>query len=618
MKKILLFFFFLFVGMTARTQVSINNDGTLPDNSAMLDVKSTSKGILLPRMTLAQRNAISSPATGLMIWQTDNVPGFYYNSGTSVSPVWVIDGTGSGWGLTGNSGTSSGINFIGTTDNVPLTFKVNNQLAGKVDQFAENTSLGYQSLNANTSGSFNTSLGSHSLFSNTTGSRNTAIGQSTLSSNTTGTDNTAIGSAALSYNTTGNDNTAVGSISLYFNTAGSYNTAIGKHALMSNSGGNSNTAIGYTALIYNSTGSSNTASGSSALFANSTGYFNTANGSQALSNNTTGYRNTASGGLALSHNSSGVENTATGYGAMYFNTTGSYNTAYGMEALYSNTIGIYNTATGRSALILNSSGSYNTANGYYSLNFNTYGSYNTATGQSALGYNNTGNYNTATGNNALLNNTEGFQNTALGSGSLVNNITGAYHTAAGFNSGPNANGLYNTTCIGTDATATATDMVRLGNVFVNSIGGQVGWTTLSDGRFKENVKEDVPGLAFITQLRPVTYQLNREKINDFTGVTERHNQSREKSPDLQFQTGEKYTQFTTGFIAQEVEASAKKSGFDFSGVDAPKNEKDMYGLRYAEFVVPLVKAVQELNRKNEELENMNKELLKRIEKLENK
>jgi trimeric autotransporter adhesin len=49
----------------------------------------------------------------------------------------------------------------------------------------------------------------------------------------------------------------------------------------------------------------------------------------------------------------------------------------------------------------------------------------------------------------------------------------------------------------------------------------------------------------------------------------------------------------TGFIAQEVEVAAKSVGFDFSGVDAPKNENDFYGLRYAEFVVPLVKAVQE-------------------------
>ena len=49
----------------------------------------------------------------------------------------------------------------------------------------------------------------------------------------------------------------------------------------------------------------------------------------------------------------------------------------------------------------------------------------------------------------------------------------------------------------------------------------------------------------------------------------------------------------TGFIAQEVEAAAKKVGFDFDGVSTPENETDLYGIRYAEFVVPLVKAMQE-------------------------
>ncbi len=49
--------------------------------------------------------------------------------------------------------------------------------------------------------------------------------------------------------------------------------------------------------------------------------------------------------------------------------------------------------------------------------------------------------------------------------------------------------------------------------------------------------------------------------------------------------------------------SAKNIGFNFSGVDAPKNENDLYGLRYAEFVVPLVKAVQELSHQNEAQKN---------------
>ena len=49
----------------------------------------------------------------------------------------------------------------------------------------------------------------------------------------------------------------------------------------------------------------------------------------------------------------------------------------------------------------------------------------------------------------------------------------------------------------------------------------------------------------------------------------------------------------TGFIAQEVEAAAKKVGFDFDGVSTPENETDLQGIRYAEFVVPIVKAMQE-------------------------
>ncbi len=71
----------------------------------------------------------------------------------------------------------------------------------------------------------------------------------------------------------------------------------------------------------------------------------------------------------------------------------------------------------------------------------------------------------------------------------------------------------------------------------------------------------------------------------------------------------------TGFLAQEVEAAAKKIGYDFSGVDAPKNENDLYGLRYAEFVVPLVKAVQELSGQNDLLKSEIGNLKSEIEEL---
>ena len=69
--------------------VGISVDGSTPDNSAMLDIKSTSGGLLIPRMTKSQRDSISSPATSLIIYQTDNTPGFYYNAGTPQTPNWV-------------------------------------------------------------------------------------------------------------------------------------------------------------------------------------------------------------------------------------------------------------------------------------------------------------------------------------------------------------------------------------------------------------------------------------------------------------------------------------------------------------------------------------------------
>ncbi len=71
--------------------VAINNDGSNADASSMLDIKSTNSGMLIPRITQAQRNSIGSPATSLLIYQTDNTPGFYYFDGSA----WTRLSTGS-------------------------------------------------------------------------------------------------------------------------------------------------------------------------------------------------------------------------------------------------------------------------------------------------------------------------------------------------------------------------------------------------------------------------------------------------------------------------------------------------------------------------------------------
>ena len=111
---------FLFGSVQAQS-VSINTDGSAPDSSAMLDVSSTTKGFLAPRMTQAQRNAISNPATGLLIYQTDNTPGYRTYNGSA----WSSPGNGFRWNITGNSGTSASSNYLGTSDAVDLVFRTN-------------------------------------------------------------------------------------------------------------------------------------------------------------------------------------------------------------------------------------------------------------------------------------------------------------------------------------------------------------------------------------------------------------------------------------------------------------------------------------------------------------
>lgn len=100
----------------AAAQVGIGT--TAPNSSSLLDVSSTNKGILVPRLTAAQKTAISSPATGLLIFQTDGTPGLYYNVGTPSSPSWTYTGTTTGqWLLNGsNIYYDNGYVGIGTTN----------------------------------------------------------------------------------------------------------------------------------------------------------------------------------------------------------------------------------------------------------------------------------------------------------------------------------------------------------------------------------------------------------------------------------------------------------------------------------------------------------------------
>ncbi len=92
-QKLFLVVIIMIISNSLAAQVAINTDGNSADGSAMLEVKSTNKGLLPPRMTEAQTDGISSPAAGLLIFQTDETTGYYYYTGTD----WIgLLGTGAG------------------------------------------------------------------------------------------------------------------------------------------------------------------------------------------------------------------------------------------------------------------------------------------------------------------------------------------------------------------------------------------------------------------------------------------------------------------------------------------------------------------------------------------
>ncbi|MHC1776300.1 MAG: hypothetical protein AB9834_12915 [Lentimicrobium sp.] len=166
MRKLIIFF--LLLGFSASAQVAVNTDGTTPDPSAMLDVKSTTRGLLIPSMTTTQRNAIISPAEGLIIYNTTTSQINQWQNGTWMflltNDYWV--GGGTGWMF--NIGDNIGINTAGPSERLDvngnirttgsmnidntsaiLQFKSGGVNTGFVQLSGENLRLGTNSGNTN-------------------------------------------------------------------------------------------------------------------------------------------------------------------------------------------------------------------------------------------------------------------------------------------------------------------------------------------------------------------------------------------------------------------------------------------------------------------------------------
>jgi hypothetical protein len=277
-------------------------------------------------------------------------------------------------------------------------------------------------------------------------------------------------------------------------------------------------------------------------------------------------------------------NTMMGFNAGVGNIVGFENTFIGGETGVANIDGIMNSFLGRRAGFSNTNGNENTFIGAYAGQSNTTGQHNTIMGVTAGSSNSVGNENTFLGAHAGYFNDLGNNNTFVGNFSGQDNISGNNNTTLGFNADVGQSGLNNATALGAEAIVTANNSVVIGSSAVTNIGGQVGWSTLSDKRYKTNVKESTLGLEFITRLKPVSYTYTSK--------------------------GQENIRYT-GLLAQDVVSVLEDIDTDFSGIVYPQNDQDHFSIRYAEFVLPLINCIKEQQEHIKALE-------KKVELLEKK
>jgi hypothetical protein len=493
------------VSVPALAQIGIGTKTPAP--SAALEVSSTTnnKGILIPRLTATQKDAIASPAEGLLVYQTTAPIGFYYYTGgawklmaiqtdlaskvdkvngkdlssndyttTEKTKLLAITGTNTGdqTTITGNAGTATklasprtinGVAFDGTA-NITVTadagtltgsftkdITVNSVNIGRGNgENGSNTRIGSQALNSNTLGYRNVAIGDASLSNNTTGGRNNAIGSNALFKNTTGSENTAIGTSALENNTNGNRNLAIGQQTLFTNTEGVKNVALGYIPLYSNTTGSNNNAIGDETLFYNTTGNYNIGIGSQAGLTISTGSQNTMIGAQAdvasgaLTNATAlGFRAKVSASNTIQLGNTNVTNVKTSGTITAGAVTYPKTDGSNGQVLTTNGAGVPTWTTPAAGGV-----PYNGATGAVNL-----GAYDLMVNDITIGRGaGVASGNTAIGNGSLRSNT-GADNTAIGYYSLYSNTTGYENSANGNFS------LFNNT-IGIRNTANGTGSLR--------------------------------------------------------------------------------------------------------------------------------------------------------------
>lgn len=330
--------------------------------------------------------------------------------------------------------------------------------------------------------------------------------------------------------------------------------------------------------------------------------------------------NIAAGVNALASNITATGNTALGSQALQDNTTGGNNTAIGRSALQSSLNGASNTALGAQSLLNNVSGGNNTAAGVQSLLNNLLGSNNTAFGIQALRGNGEGNLNTAIGVSALRSNSDAANNTAIGANALRNNSDGESNTASGTSALLNNVSFNNTTGLGYNAQVTGDNQVQLGDSATTTYAyGAV--QDRSDVRDKTDIRDTQLGLEFIDALRPVDFRWDmredyRPEMPSEPGDDASEEEKEEyeiakekwledsKLANIEPDGTHKRNRYHHGLIAQEVKAILEAKGIDFGGFQDHKiaGGDDVLSIGYNELIAPMIKAIQELSARVQELE----------------
>ena len=597
MKNILVLLIFTLIQLNTFAQVGINTDSSTPDASAILDVKSTDKGMLVPRMTTGQRTSISSPATGLLVFDETTTSFWFYEGAAwtelaagnikeladadNDTKIQVEEGNDDDdlirFDIAGteNFRFSRGrIRFANSGASVII-----GQEAGANDDFSsnENTYIGYYTGNDNVSsagnvaigrasqeahisGNFTTSIGNYSMQKHETGTNNVALGAYALGNSIDGASNTALGTGALRYDTTGNNNVALGAFALYNGKNVATTVAIGANAGYSATGDN-NVFLGYNAG-YSETGSNklfidNSNTSSPLVYGEFNNNLIRINGDFNSTGEITGNTTMDIASTALVGNIAvGAESTDQGTS----NHTGDGFTT--TPWLYTNAIEAQGERGSASTLI--TIGNDGTHGGDDEIHFVTSGeSQMKVASNGRVGLNKgtpTSDFHIRQSQQSITNGTGGitFEESAN-----IDDYWRMYHSGIYF----------------------SFNLLDNRVAYVNTTGA---WTVSSDATLKKNINPLSAVLDRVLQLRPVSYHYKRQKDSE---------------------------QLITGFIAQEVQPLFPEMVVD--------GEDGKLGMTYATAGIIAIKAIQEqqaiIQEQNNEIETLKKqnaafeERLKKIE-----